>query len=293
MAVDDGQKDTFNELAAYLQDLGLGSLFAVDADGNPTGWLWNQIVNGIDTAEQLAVSIENTDAFKTRYGVISEMRKRAAAGEPVKVPTIGEVREYEDTAAKVMRQAGMPVWFYDSYTDLQSLMGKDISVAELEQRVGRGWSMVRDADPAVREAFSNFYGIAQGDAALAAFILDPGKTLSSIERSSRAAYTAGYGRTMGVDVDKQMAERLSALPKTEAGISQDLGEVARMSNLYKESITETTDLTSQTGLEAVAFGNAEAQAQLQRRLTERQANDRATTGGAIFTQQGATGVRSV
>jgi len=124
MAMDAASKQTFGALSAYLSQLGLGSLFALDANGQPSGWLWEQIKTGVDTADQLTLAIESTPEFQTRYGVITEMRRRAAAGEPVRVPTIGQVREYEDTVSRVMRQAGMPTWFYDSYTDAQDLMLK-------------------------------------------------------------------------------------------------------------------------------------------------------------------------
>jgi len=152
--------------------------------------------------------------------------------------------------------------------------------------------MVRDVDPAVRQAFSNFYGV-EGDAALAAFVLDPTRTVAKVEQSARAAYTAGYGRTIGLDVDKVYAERIAQLPKTEAGIQQDLGEVSKMSGLYTESITETDDLTANTGLEAVALGDGTAMNALQRRSIQRSVTDRSSSGGAAATQAGVTGLRSV
>lgn len=292
MAMDAASKQTFGALSAYLSQLGLGSLFALDANGQPSGWLWEQIKTGVDTADQLTLAIEATPEFQTRYGIITEMRRRAAAGEPVRVPTIGQVREYEDTVSRVMRQAGMPTWFYDSYTDAQDLMLKGMSPAEVEERIGKGWSMVRDVDPAVRQAFSNFYGV-EGDAALAAFVLDPTRTVAKVEQSARAAYTAGYGRTIGLDVDKVYAERIAQLPKTEAGIQQDLGEVSKMSGLYTETITETDDLTANTGLEAVALGDGTAMNALQRRSIQRSVTDRSSSGGAAATQAGVTGLRSV
>lgn len=291
MAVDTASKQTYGALAAYLSQLGLTSLFSTDANGMPSGWLWEKIKTGIDTADQLVLAIEDTPEFKTRYGVITEMRRRAAAGEPVRVPTISEVREYEDTVSRVMRQAGLPTWFYDSYTDAQDLMLKGMSPAEVEERVGKGWSAVRDADPAVREAFANFYGV-EGDAALAAFVLDPTRTVSKVEQAARAAYTSGYGRTLGMDIDQAYAERIAKLPKTEAGIQQDLGEVSKMSGLYGETITETDNLTTDTGLEAVALGDGTAMNALQRRAIERGVTDRSSSGGAAATQAGVTGLRT-
>lgn len=292
MATDKASKSTFNSLAAYLSQLGLGELFKVGANGDPSGWLWQQIQDGIDSRDQLVLAIENTQAFKTRYKVITELRQRSANGEPVHVPTIGEVREYEDTVSRVMRQAGMPTWFYDHYSDAQSLMAKGLSAQEIEERVGKGWSAVRDADPAVREAFTKFYGV-QGDAALAAFVLDPKQTTSKVELAARAAYTAGYGSTVGLNIDQQRAERAAQLPKTEAGIQQDLAQVSKMQGLFNSGITETDILDTGTGLDAVMFGNGEAANKLERRAQERNVLDRSSSGGAAATQAGVTGLRSV
>lgn len=291
MAIDPIAKATFDSLAAYMNDIGLGQLFSLSSDGTPSGWLWDQITSGVDTQDQLAVALEATPEFQTRYKVITDLRKRAAAGEPVEVPTIGQVREYEATATRILRNAGMPTWFYDHYSDAQDLMGKGISAAELEQRVGQGWSTVRDADPAVRQAFSDFYGIDQGDAALAAFVLDPTKSVAAIDKASRSAYTAGYGRSMGIDINKQYAERISSLNLNDSSVQQGLGQVAKMQGLYQTGITETPDVTAQTGIESSLFGNAEATKQLERRLLERQANERGSAGGAIVTQQGAVGLK--
>lgn len=292
MAIDEASRQIFNELGSYLQYLGLGNLFSTASDGSPSGWLWDQITQGIDTPEQLIISLEGTREFQTRYSVLFDLRRRAAAGEPVAIPSIAEIREYEDTVSSMMRQAGMPSWFYDSYTDAQELMGKGISASELEARIATGWTTVRDINPQIRQAFSDFYGVGSGDAALAAFVLDPTRTMASLERASRAAYTAGFGATMGMTVDKQLAEQVAAIPKSEAGIYQDLTEASRLRGLTVEGITETQDITDRTALQAVSLGSAEAQSALERRLMERQAQERSSTGGAAMTQEGLVGVRS-
>ena len=282
----------YAQFAAFLTQAGLGSLFSVGSDGTPGGWLWDQITNGIDSADALQIALEQTQEFKSRYGIIGEMRQRAAAGEPVLVPTVGQVREYEDTTAKIMRQAGLPTWFYDSFTDMQDLMRKGLSPVEVEQRLGTAYERVQSTDPEISAAFTEFYGVGQGDAALASYYLDPTRTQTSLEKASRAAYTAGKGKTMGIDIDQTVAERMASLPKTEGGIYQDLTDVNKMKPLYTEGITETKDLTTGSGIDAVSFGDGEANADLQRRILERQANERSSSGGAAVTQRGVVGLKS-
>lgn len=283
----------FNALSAYLNELALGDLFQIDANGNPSGWLWNQIVGGVDNEATLIPALENTKAFKTRYKVIFDLRERAAKGEPVQVLSARAVREYENTFSNMMRQAGMPPWFYDSYKDMHKLIGQGVSPTELEQRIATGWTMVRDADPAVRQAFTDFYGVGTGDAALAAYILDPEMAISKLEQSSRAAYTAGYGRSMGINVDRTLAERVAAMPLSEAGIQQGLGEVSGLSGVFNEGITETDNLTTETGVQASLLNSGAAKQSIENRLIERQSASRSTTGGAAQTQQGVVGLKNV
>lgn len=292
MATNDPNVELFQQIASYLNDMGLGGLFNVGSDGTPGGWLWDQIVSGIDSEQALNIALEQTSEFKSRYGIISELRDQASKGQAVHVPTVAEVRQYEQQAAALFRNAGLPSWMYDSWQDGQELMRKGMSIAEVEQRLGSAWERVQNADPAVREAFTQFYGY-EGDAALAAAFLDPTRTVASLERASRAAYTAGMGKSYGLSIDQQTAERIADQPKTESGIAQDLQQTAQIigSGLTSATISESpTDLTNQDVLNAVAFGDGKSASTMERRQIERKAQQSAVPGGALRTNRGLTGV---
>lgn len=283
----------FSQIASYLTEMGLGDLFTMSGN-KPGGWLWQQITSGLDNQAALLISLEDTQPFKQRYGIITELRQQAAAGKPVHVPSIAEVREYETSVTTMMRQAGLPAYMYDDVHDVHALMRNGLSPAEVEQRLGQAWERVHSTDPAVRDSYKSFYGV-EGDAALAATFLDPTKTMSQLERQSRAAYTAGMGQRMGVGINQAVAERIAGLPKTEAGIFQDLTTINQMSasGIFQESIGEQADAdleANTTGLDAVIFGDGQANADIQRRSAERQAVNRASAGGAVRTNRGATGV---
>ena len=288
-------RGVYDSIAQYLTAAGLGQLFTLGTDGTPGGWLWDQIVGGNDTAAGLQAAIEATDVFKARYPVIAEARAALASGTTTgltRVPTVAEVRDYEETVARTMRLSGLPGWMYDEHTELQGFMANGLSAPEIEGRLGSAWTQVRDVSPIIRQTFEEFYGVGQGDGALAAFFLDPERTITKLDTAARTAYTAGMGRTLGIDVDKALAERVAALPKTEGGIFQDLTEVNRLGGVFTEGITETTDLTDRTGIESVTFGDANATGQIERRILERQANERSSQGGAATTQRGVTGLSS-
>jgi len=283
----------FDLVTTTLDEMGLSNLWSVDASGKPGGWLWDQIANGNTTASGLGMAIEQTQEFKSRYPIIATMR---AQGSPY-VPTPKNVRDFENAVGASFRHAGLPPSMYSDPLYLQSLMddyGGDnaTSASEIAERVGTAYERVATVSPQIREAFEQFYGVGAGDGALAAFFLDPTKTMADLNQKSMAGYTAGMGKQLGVNIDQVTAERLAQLPKTEAGITQDLTTVAGLGNVLTEGITEVDDLNQQTGIEATSFGNADAQRALERRVLERQANERSSFGGGLVTNEGLTGVGS-
>lgn len=292
-AVDSAARSIYQMLSSYLRDLGLGDLATTDANGNPGGWLWQQIQTGIDSAEELRVAIESTSTWRDRFGVIVEQRQRAARGEPVQVMSVDEVVAYERSVAQLMRQAGLPNTFYDSYQDFNQLILSGMSVSEIDERLGQAFDRARNTAPEVRQAFEDFYGIGQGEGALAAFFLDPERTQATLDRASRAAYAAGMGERYGIGIDRARAEQIATGPMTEGGIVQGLEQVNRLGNVFREGLGETgTDLTAEgEGLDLVFDGSAEAQAAVDRRIGTRKSGDRSSTGGAALTNQGLVGSR--
>lgn len=301
MAVDNNQ--LFHQVSQYLTDMDLGGLFTVTTRTNnrgevvtyPGGWLWDQITSGIDDQSVIQLNLENTSQFQARYGVIKDIREQAAHGTAVHVPTVAEVREYEQTVASSMRQAGLPAFMYDNFTDMQQLMRQGLSAVEVEQRLGQTWERVQNTDPLVRQQFDSFFGV-QGDAALASMFLDPGKTLASLERMSRTAYTAGEGQRMGVNIDRATADRIAASPSTDSGIYQNLSTLGTLagSGVFAETFGEAgQDLTAQkTGTDAIFFGSGQAQSDIEKRRLERASVGQATQGGGVRTNKGLLGAGS-
>ena len=275
------------------QEAGLGELFSF-TNGTPSGWLWDKIVNNEISDATFEFQVEQTEAFKRRYPAVAWLRAQNVSGASSLPATMAAVREYENQARGLMQAAGLPPEFYDNNVDdLQGLMMKNISLVELEQRVGEGWSRVQATDPAIRQAFSEFYGVGQGDAALAAFFLDPTQMVQKLDRMSRTAYTAGLGRNAGINLSKVAAERITALERTDAEMRQGISELSGYNTLFDEGVTETQDLTvEQQGVDAAFFDNTQARQQLERRLIERNANRGGASGGAIQTQRGIIGTAS-
>ena len=281
----------FGILSSPLDDLGLGGLYSTDGSGNPSGWLWNRIVNNTISEATLEFELEQTDDYKRRFPAVEYLKAEARAGRFTGTPTAKTVVEYERNAKNILQSAQLPPEFYDNNTeDLQSLMMRGISPVELEQRVGQGWARVQSADPAIRQAFSDFYGVGNGDSALAAFFLDPTNMVQNLDRMSKSAYTAGKGIQAGVGLDRTTAERISAMTTSDTQIDQGIGQLSEYGTLFDEGVAEAEDLSLEGAGVDAAFGNdAKARSALERRLIGRQANRGLGGGGAVQTQRGLIG----
>lgn len=291
MAVDANTAAAFSTFATQLKSYGLGELFHIDAAGNPGGWLWNQIQGGTDTPVELMAKLEQTDVFRNRFGIIVEQQQRAAKGENVHVMSVGEVLEYENRATKAMVKAGIPAWFYDQPQDFHKLMAQNIDVGDLEDRLDAAYTYVQSAPPEVREWFNQQYGL-QGDGALAAWALDPERTVADIQKATRDAYAGGIAKRFDIQINQATASRIGELGLSDAEVRSRFETVAMQSNLFNETLGEATDITSDDAVSAIFDADASAQARLNQRMGERQSINRATTGGAAISQTGVVGAGS-
>jgi hypothetical protein len=272
--------------------MGLGGLFSV-RNGIPSGWLWQQIVEDVQTVEALMPRLEATQEFRNRYGVLLELRERRARGEVVDVPTMAELRNYEVVVEQTLRSLGLPPQSW-SLQRIHNLVRNQLSAVEVEQRASLAVEWVMTAPPSVRQAFDEFYGAGQGSAALAAYFLDPDLGQQMLTEQVRTAYVRGLGKEFGLNLDKARSGQLAKLPMTKSGYATDFGAVAQYGDVTRERFGETRDMTLEgEGIDAVMFGDADASGSLNRRVLERQRVNRAGQGGAALTQEGVTGLRSL
>jgi hypothetical protein len=284
--------ENFSELAAMLSSFGLGSLFSVSSDGTPSGWLYDQMINGNDTAVGIAQALEQTPIFKQRYKVIFDMRERANSGENVTVPTVQDVLAYETAYTQTMAAAGAPSWFYDSYTDAQDAIRRNLTVEQISNRIDASYSIVQSLPTEVRDMFRQFYGDAT-DASLVAAVLDPEKTLAQLDKATRSAAVAGFGVRQNVVVSKQQAESYAGLGKSVAESQRDIGQVASFKDLATSTMGESgTELAGDVAFQAGAMGDASATKQLEDRLLGRQSRQRDAAGGAFVASSGTSGLGS-
>jgi len=290
--MEEDNENIFSQLSAFLASIGLGGLFTY-TDGKPSGWLWEQIQNGVTTRDELNFALEQTSEFQQRFKVIFDMRQAAQQGQLTYVPDAQAVLAYEKEYVQAMAAAGVPSWFYDSYEDAHNAMRSNLSVLQVEERIERGFGVMQEMPVEVRSAFDELYG-AQADGALLAAVLDPEKTLAEIDRAVRASQLSGFSRRAGLNLSLEQAKRFAQTELTADEIQSGIQDAVGYMPLTEETIGEAAmDITEETALSAGILGTARDEALLEQRLLRRQVGQRATGGGAVAGQSGITGASVV
>lgn len=285
------QRDAMATMRSQLDIYGLGSL------AQP---LWDFIVKeGQPNDATLWQWIEARPEFHQRFPAFKALQDKKRAITPA------QYLQLEQYYAQVMRGSGMPTQYFDNPTDFTQLIANEVSPAEFQERIEKGYRRVSQANPEVRRAFSNYFG-AEGDAALAAMFIDIDKSAPALSRMADVADISGAMMQQNVNIDLNYATRLA-----EAGVSaQQASEAARrlvstralleagvmetdIKALYNEpqSISATGDsmsATEQLGIEVFGGLNAQAQKDIGLRLNQRKATTQGERTQIVTTKSGQT-----
>jgi len=244
-------QNAFAKLKSYLAEFGLSSL---------EGTLNELMARGIEDEASVLFELRNTDAFKTRF---KANEARRAAGLPALNPR--SYVDMENTYREVLRRGGM-LEYFNRQEIFESLIGGDVSPAELYDRMTNAYQVVRDADPGTKAQMRELYNVEDKD--LAAYFLDPKTSVSMLKRRAEAAKIASIGKEQG-------GMQLTA----------DTATLTQQAGLY-EALTGEEGLSEQERLGA-AFGyNPMAAQRLEKRKAMRKAEFEG--GGQFASTRGAT-----
>lgn len=244
--------DARNTIKSMLATYGLEDLSDV---------LWQQYTSGlIDITNERAsfYALRDQPSFKKRFAA-NETRLKNGLGEL----TPSDYIQLEDYYRTTLRSNGLPPGFYDSAEDFQSLIENDVSPAELQTRVQKGYQAVAQADPEVKRQMQELYGVSEGQ--LAAYFLDPKRAVTLLERQAQAANIAARGMEQGgIQVSGQFAESLAARGVSPDEALRGFGQVGALGEL-KQTFAGETALSGEQ-LAGAAFGiDVAAQQELERR----------------------------
>lgn len=249
--------------------------------------LKNLISDSSISPSEFTIQLRETDAYKQRFAA---NQKRIAKG--LRAITEGEYLELEDSYQNLMRRYGLPQSYYTRgelgrQEGFEKFIEFDVSPTELEERISTAQNRLFNAPPEVMRLMSDFYGdvISNGDAL--AYILDPQRALSEIQRRVTAAEIGAGATQAGLTTTRQRAEELQRFGVTGEEARRGFQTVAEVAPRGSQlaAIYGEEPYTQQTA-EAEVFGTTGA-VEARRRRERLVGREQASFAGSSGMTQGA------
>jgi hypothetical protein len=255
-----------NELKAILRRYGLEGLF------DPLSAALINDPTLIKNTDALFGSVRGTPQSQARFRGNIEREKK-------NLPFLSEA-EYisqEQAYLTVNRNLGLPRGFYDAQNDWANFIANDVSPVEYSNRIQQAYNVVKNSDPEVLNQLKMFIPELQ-DADLAAYILDPSRSVQEIERKARGATIAAAGKTSGgMQLTAQQAESLALQGVSTQAAQQGFAQIGQTAGLFRPLQGEET-ITQQDILAGTFTNEQAAQQRIARRRRRRQAEFEAGGG---------------
>ena len=215
--------NAYNQLKRYLTDFKLDSLVEP---------LWNYMIDtGVQSDDQLWLWIQDRPEFHTRFPAFKKLQEEGRAISPV------AYIELEKNYAQIMRASNIPNQFFDNADDFTDLIIGNVSPAEFQSRIEKGYKRVAEAGSLVRDAFKSYFGV-EGDAALAAFFIDPDRSAPALERAVQSAEIQAAALSANNSVNLSYASKLADMGVTYDQAMQGFQRLNAMKSLFSSSVGE-------------------------------------------------------
>ena len=254
------------------------------------------IIKDTTSEEVMVERLRNTESYKQRFKGLVQLRAKGVAD----VATEGDYLRLETNYRQVFREAGMSSFLGDAgtqteYDAIAKLVGDySLSVNEVRDRVTDAQRIVAQTPQEVRDSFQRYYNV--DPATLTAYVLDPTRTASEINRKANAAMIGGLGMQRGLEFGAGVAERVGSFLGGEGDLTGTqaepiLGEIAdvqratgRLAQLEKSTLSAEETALAQLDLDTEA----------KRKVKGLQSRERARFGGTgAFGSSGLGGTNKV
>lgn len=259
---------TAEQQSAYDLLKNMFTAYGLPADGDILDVLKKAAIAG-DSADLVQVQLQGTESWKKRFAG-NEVRRKAG----LNVLSVSEYLAQENQYATVMRNAGVPVGFYDDNSDFANFIGASISPAEIQERVNLAMDIVNREDPNVMNELAK-RGMSVGQ--VVAHALDPERAAPLIKRDLNSTLIGAAAARAGISTGVSYADSLAARGIQEREAQQGFGQVATISqsssklgNIYGVDYSQDDAL-------AEVFDNSTDATKKRERLTSQ---ERANFGGS-------------
>ena len=239
------------------------------------------IIKDTTSEEVMVERLRGTESYKQRFKGLTQLRAKGVAD----VATEGEYLRLETQYRQVFREAGVSNFLGQSGTQsefdaIAKLVGDySLSVDEVQSRVSDAQRIVAQTPQEVRDSFQKFYNV--DPSMLTAYVLDPTRTASEINKRANAAMIGGLGMQRGLEFGAGASERIGSFLGGEGDLAATqaepiLGEIAdvqratgRLAQLEKGTLTA----------EETAFAQLDLDTGAKEKVKGLQSRERARFGG--------------
>lgn len=262
--LDTTQQNAYAILQGMLKQWGLDSLASTVLD---------LLKQGYNDPTAITYQLSQTDAYKQRFAANDTRIKNGLA--PL---APAEYLAAEASYKQVMRQAGMPVGFYDQPSDFSQFIGMDVSPTEIQSRATAAMSFANSTDPNTRAQLNAYYGI--DDAHLAAYFLDSQRALPLLQRQANAANIgAGALGQHLASPDVARAEHFADIGVTADQARQGYGTIAQLLPEEQRIAERLGTQYTQANAEDELFGGLASAARKRKQLNDSETARFAGSGG--------------
>lgn len=237
--------------------------------GGLSNWLSAAVIRGW-SEEEIKLKLWDTPEFRNRFpGIFIRITK----GRPPM--TVDEYMEYEERSRLMTAAIGYRI----TNDEITQLIGSDVALPELEERVSLAATAVYDSDNETTHELGRLWGITNNE--MMRYWLDPTKELPRLQQQYKMAEIAGqFRRASWGEITETQAKRLQEGGFDRERALEGARTLVQMEGLFSP-IDETESLIGANEQVELLMGNAATELKVQSRAEKRIAEFQ---GGGTFAE---------
>jgi hypothetical protein len=247
-ADDTVRRNMEDAFVSALQKAGL------ESDLIKTLWTWAEdklVSDPSFTATRALLEMYDHEAFQARFPALKAMHDAGVTRRDI--PTPGQYILYENEIVREMNRVGINADDVTVDTVVEDLLVGRVGIDEAISRLDEAKRMMYDVPEAVKEIFLAWAptdsegNTTYPESSLMLAFLDPDDKWSDIQEQIAAAETAGGAKLRaGLDISREMAERVANVSNDQAAIWNQFANLKQKEALFAETLTENIDLDMAT-----------------------------------------------
>jgi hypothetical protein len=192
----------------------------------------------VDRKSELLSQLQESDPYKQRFSGLVKIRdfNKKNPTNPIAVMSEAEYLNAENTYKQLLNPV-KDLYGKDINKTIGDLIGNNISPVEIQSRINAASNWALSADPNIKKALKEYYGIEENQ--LISYALDPEKALTQIEKAAGLATLASEAYETRLNITKQYGETILQ-DLVASGKARDIAEAGQVAAKELQDITTGT-----------------------------------------------------